>query len=216
MKTLTRRRPQAPATPVATFTQDELRQRRRHWLPVIYRSDFDLAAEVAAIVGPLARAVSRIPRPEALHRDVYDVTDAVHELLSTVVGMLAESKQLDRAAKVRTARGVADLAQRPHEPRVTADMLTSGHWAALMVDHVAPYTADVAALLGRSPAASGRLEAALRVLDSAALDLQRRVPKVAAHQALPSMEAFNATKRAQRDAERRRAALAKMGIEETP
>jgi hypothetical protein len=121
---------------------------------------------------------------------------------------------------------VADLAQRPREPQVIEDMITSGRWAARMVEHVAPYTDDFAALLGRAlpsnhPRLSGlsvskRLEAALRVLDSAALDLQRRIPKVAAHQALPSVEPFNTAKRAQRDAERRRAVLAKMGIEVAP
>src|SRR6185369_1115774 len=101
----------------------------------------------------------------------------------------------------RAARAVADLAQRPREPKVTEDMITSGRWAARMVEHVAPYTDDFAALLGRAlppnhPHLSGasvseRLEAALRALDSTALDLQRRIPKLAQYQRLPSIEDLN-------------------------
>jgi hypothetical protein len=85
---------------VPTFTQDELRERRQHWLHVTYDDRFDLAAEVAAIVGPLSGAVSRLPRPAALHRDVNDVADAVHKLVSAVIGMLRRI-QTSRLRRVR-------------------------------------------------------------------------------------------------------------------
>jgi hypothetical protein len=226
-----RRRPrqQVPAAPAPTFTQDELRQRRRRWLRVTYEGRFDLAAEVSAVIGPMAAPLSALPRPAALRADVDAVADAVAELLHAVVGMLAESKRLDRAAKARTATAVADLAQRPPQPPITDKRLADGSWTTLLVSTVAPYAGDFAAFLGRAApsnhpqliraghaSASERLEAALRVLDLAALDLQRRIPKVAAYQALPSVEEVNTANRARRDAERMHAVLAKMGIEETP
>lgn len=214
-----------PAAPV--YSQDEQRDRRRRWLRVHYREQFDLTAEVSAIVGPLAEPLSALPRPLALRRDVDAVTDAVHELVSTVVGMLAESKHPDPLAHARTARAVADLAQRPNEPRVSDEQLCDGAWAAVLVSHVAPHRDDLAGFLGRALApndprlakqdsASERLEAALRVLDMAALDLARRIPKAARYQALPSIESRNAARRAAYDAERARRQLAKMGIGETP
>lgn len=207
-----------------TYTQDELRERRRGWLRVHYRADFDLAAEVSAIVGPLAASLSALPRPAALRRDVDAVADATHELVTVVVGMLAESRHLDATAKARTAQAVRDLAQRPAEPALTDRQLASGRWVGLLVAHVAPYTDDLAALLGRALApndprlgkkdsASQRLEAALRVLDTAARDLSRRIPVAARYQARPSIAERNAARRAEVEAQRTRNQLAKMGIE---
>jgi hypothetical protein len=138
-----------------------------------------------------------------------------------VVGMLAESAYLDRHARERTAQAVVDLAQRPREPQITDSQISDGSWAAVMTRHVAPYSKDFAAFLGRAlppraagltgPSASERLEAALRVLDSAALVAQRRIPRVAARQELGTIEQANAAARARRDAERARAALDKIG-----
>jgi hypothetical protein len=127
-----------------------LRQRRRQWLKVAYRGDFDLAAEVSAIVDPLAAQLAALPRPLVLRAEVDDVADAVHEVLSTAVGMLA----------VRTP--------------------------------------------------SERLTDALRVLDIAARDLARRIPKAAVRQALPGMQDVNAAKKARRDRERAERTLSKM------
>ncbi len=60
------------------------------------------------------------------------------------------------------------------------------------------------------PSASERLVAALQVLDDAALILQRRIPKAAARQALPSLAEFNAAQRARRDTERAERAVSRM------
>lgn len=211
LSTTTRHPTTAPGVREATYSQDEQRQRRRQWLPVRYSSKFDLAAEVSAIVGPLAEHVAALRQPGVLRTEVDDVADAVHELLSTVVGMLAESRRLDRAASARTRQAVRDLAQRPREPLIGDDMLISGSWAALLVSHVAPHAGDLAAYLGRatSPAesrtpgqsATERLESALRVLDSAALALGRRIPKAVARQSLPSIDDVNAAIKARHDAE---------------
>lgn len=210
-------------TPQRAYTQDELRKRRRGWLRVHYRGDFDLAAEVAAILGPLTGPLSALPHPGALRRDIDELTDAVHELVSTVVGMLAESRHLDHGAKVRTTRAVFDLAQRPAEPQISDEDLADGSWARALVAHVKPYTRDFAAFLdralapddprlGKQDAASQRLEAALRVLDAAALDLSRHIPKTARYQSLPSIESVNAARKARHAAERAHHQLAKMGV----
>lgn len=212
----------APGAPSPAPPQDEQRQRRRAWLRVHYSGTFDLGAEVAAIVAPLADAMAALPRPVAMRFEVDEVADAVHELLSAVVGMLAESRQLDKAAHVRTAQAARDLAQRPREPQINDKMLIAGTWAALLIDHVTPHSEDFAAYLGRAlppndprltgPSASERLESALRVLDSAALDLQRRLPKVAARQALPSIEDVNAANKARRETARAERTLTKMRV----
>jgi hypothetical protein len=134
--------------------------------------------------------------------------------------MLAESKHLDSAAHARTVQAVRDLAQRPREPQISEEQISSGRWAAVLTTHVAAYRDDLAAYLGRTlppghpkltgPSASERLEAALRVLDAAARNLQRLIPKVAAHQALPSIETVNAANRARRERERADRAVAKI------
>ena len=135
--------------------------------------DADRSSPKRPIVEPLAARMAELPRPLAVRQEVDDVADATHELVSTVVGMLAESRHSDHAVNARIARTVADLAQRPREPQINDDMLTSGRWAAVLIKHVAPHSEDFATFLGRAlppnhphlrgPSASDRLAAALRV-----------------------------------------------------
>lgn len=115
-----RRRPTPTAptepAPVPTYSQTEQRERRRQWLRISYDAGFDLGKEVSAILRPLAKAVAALPSPLVLRPEVDDVADGVHEVLSTVVGMLAESHGLDAGARSRTATALRDLAQRPRLP----------------------------------------------------------------------------------------------------
>ncbi|GAA4290923.1 hypothetical protein [Mycobacterium paraffinicum] len=219
-KSVVRQRPQRPEPPEPVYSQAEQRERRRKWLPVVYRGGFDLAAEVGAIVEPLADQVAALARPLAVRSQVDSMADAVHELLSAVVGMLAESALLGSDAHARTVQAVRDLARRPREPQFTDEHIISGRWAAVLVKHVAVHSDDLSAFLGRAlppnhphlkcASASERLEAALRILDTAALDLTRLIPKVARHQSLPSIEAINAATRARQERDRAQRALAKM------
>jgi len=211
-----------PAQTPSGESQDVQRHRRRHWLRVHYDNRFDLAAEIGAIVGPLAAEISYLPHPLSMRGDAENLADAVHELLSGVVGMLAESRHLDATAWTRTSNAVRDLAQRPREPQITDDEIIDGSWAQTLTDHVAPFTGDLAAFLDRAlpprsvgltgPSASERLEAALRVLDSAALVVGNRIPRVAARQALGTLEQANAAARAAQDERRAQLALARLGI----
>jgi hypothetical protein len=65
VKTFTRQRLQRPAASEPVYSQDELR-RRRHWPPVIYRGEFDLAAEVDAIGAWQPAAWPASPRSMAM------------------------------------------------------------------------------------------------------------------------------------------------------
>jgi hypothetical protein len=139
----------------------------------VYGAAFDLAVEVEAICAPLAeRMVAEVPDPAALRRRVADVFDATHEVLSAVVGMLAESRNLDDGARSRTARAISDLAQRPQAPEVGDEMLCDGTWAKVLTASVEPVSADLAGLLAKAiapgddrlhghPSVSERLEAVL-------------------------------------------------------
>ena len=137
MRPFVRQRPEsAEAAPEPVYSQAQQRERRRKWLRVHYRGDFRLDAEVSAIVDPLAAQVAALPGPLVLRGDIDNVADAVHELVSTVVGMLAESKQLDRAAHARIARAVGDLAERPAAPEISNEHISAGSWAVVL--HASP------------------------------------------------------------------------------
>jgi hypothetical protein len=217
-------KPLAPSgipAPLATASQDDMRERRRRRQPVHYRGDFNLATEVAAVCGPVATDASRLPEPTAMRRDIEAVADAVHELLSATVGLIAADRHA--ADPARTRQLAADLAVRPAAPAITDDQIVSGSWAVALAKWVLPYSGDLASLLGRAlppdhlglrgnPSASERLERALRTLDGAVLELARRIPKVGQRQRLPSMQEYNRAERERREAERQQRALAKFGV----
>ena len=205
--------PPAPA-PAPVYTQDQQRERRRRGFSVQYGAEFDLAAEVSAIVSPLAVQAAALRNPLAVRPRIDEVADAVQELLSAVVGMLAETR-LDTAAQARVVQSVRDLAQRPREPQITDEQIISGRWAAVLTKHVAAHSTDLSVLLGRAqrpgvsrphlPAplsVSDRLYDALRVLDWAAVRLGRQIPAVARFQALPTPEENAAARRIRQEQER--------------
>lgn len=215
--------PLAPSgipAPKAEASQAELTVRRRKRLPLRYTGSFSLPAEIEAVCGPGAHQVSQLPEPRVMRRDIEAVVDAIHEVMSVVVAMLAESRSVDPNL---TRRLVADLTVRPRLPEITDEQIVSGSWVHTLTVWVEPYAGDLAALLGRAlppehkalkggPSASERLERALRVLDSAVLDLERHVPKVAARQELPTMAEHNRQQRERADAERAERALARLGV----
>lgn len=183
------RKPSRPADPT------EQRRRRRAQLPLAYDGAFDLAAEVAAITEPLAARVADAAQPLAFRPHVIELADATHELVSTVVGWLAETDALARTrhlaaepgSRRKAVRTLCDLAQRPALPEITDGMLTSGSWAALLTSMAGPSVGPLAALLARSwppdhealrgrPSRSERLNELVRnTIDRAALALERRL-----------------------------------------
>ncbi|SIL58194.1 Uncharacterised protein [Mycobacteroides abscessus subsp. abscessus] len=210
----------APA-PQATPDQPALRDRRRKRLPPCrYPISFNLGVEIEAVCARAAQEVSRLREPRVMRRDIEAVVDAAHELMHVVVGMLGESRATDPGV---TRRLVADLTVRPRLPEISDEQIVSGSWAHTLAAWVGAYSGDLAALLGRalppghnglkgSPSASERLERALRVMDSAVLDLERHIPRIAQRQSLPSIEDWNRQQRERADAERAERVLAKLGV----
>lgn len=202
------------------ISQDVQRDRRRNRLSVHYGARFDLGTEVAEIVCPLARELSKLPRPEALRRQVDRVADGVADVVHVAAALLAESRATDDKAR----RLAADLAVRPRMPEITDESLVSGSWGCvLLVDYAGQLGVALSALLDRAlppeaaelrgnPSASDRLVAALRILDRAAADLGRLIPKAAERQGLPSMDEYNRAQQDRQDAERASAALARFGV----
>lgn len=208
--------------------QTEQRRRRRAQLPPLaYDGAFDLAAEVAAITEPLAARVADAAQPLAFRPHVTELADAVHELVSTVAGWLAEPEAQrktahlagDPSSRRKAVRTLCDLAQRPALPEITDGMLTSGSWAALLVSMAGPSVDPLAELLSRAwppdhealrgrPSRSERLNELLRnMIDRAALALQRRLDWV--ESAPPAPARPTETDRT----EQARAELAAMGVQ---
>ena len=207
MSTFTRRRSSRPASaPTPRFTQDQLRERRRAHLSVVYSGEFRLTEEVAAICRPLAQRVSAQPNPQAFTSRIAILTDRVHELVGVAVGWLAEidaKRRIehlahDSARRAAAIRLLVDLAQRPTLPGIVAEQLISGSWAAVLVAMADPYTAPLAELLGRARlpddpqlrgliSRSEKLLDLLREIDTAALELSRQLDRAAA--ASPRREA---------------------------
>lgn len=186
-------RRRTPITAVVKFTQDEKRQRRRQHLAVALDGEFSLAAEVAAITGPLARRIADRPEPLAFRHYVAELADAVHEATSTVVSWTAEvnakkvTEHLEPAKRAYAIRKIVDLAQRPKLPALTDNALTTGAWSAALVRMAEPTSAQLSDLLGRAfPPGDDRLRGTVsrsehvvtllrETLDRAALSLNRRL-----------------------------------------
>ncbi|MBI3213151.1 MAG: hypothetical protein HYZ38_04965 [Mycobacterium sp.] len=202
MTILTRRRAAAPEPTPMRPTQDELRTRRRAGLTAVYDGQFSLTDEIRAICAPLAKhAAKHGDAAAALKPRVGELADAVHELVSAVVGWLAEIDvqrenaerlaRLDTASRKQAIKHLVDLTPRPTAPDIGLDEITAGRWAAALVAMAKPYSRPLAELLGRSrppghpdlrmlASRSERLCGLLREVDSAARQLEIRIDKAAA------------------------------------
>ncbi|MDA4108167.1 hypothetical protein MHOL44478_12960 [Mycobacterium holsaticum DSM 44478] len=201
------------------LSQAQLRQRRRAGLTTAYGGAFSLPAEVSAVVHPLARRVSRLPNPQVCASCAADLADAVHELVSTVIGWLAEIDakaraehltHLDSAGKAQAVRLMVDLTQRPALPDIGSDALASGIWATHLVQMSQACSGELAGLLARArppgdpqlrgvASRSERLCDMLRDVDTAARQLEIRIDRAeaAAAKRRRSQNSRAQTKRAQ-------------------
>ncbi|MFL0159526.1 hypothetical protein [Mycobacteroides chelonae] len=168
-----------------------------------------MATEVRDQITALGVAVSQLKEPRAARRGVEAVLDGVVEVVHLAAGLLSESTATDG----QTRRAAADLAARPKVPSITDAMLVSGTWVSALVAYADQVSAQLSTLLGRArppgsdalrgaPSCSERVEKALRGLDGAVASLERRIPQLAARQALPTVEEFNAAQRERLEAER--------------
>lgn len=212
---------QLPQPAPIVYTQDQLRERRRAGLLHRYGGDFDLAAEVTAICEPLVERVAASPRPVAARRDVDDLADAVHELVSVAVGLIAERDARRKTAHLsydtrgRSIRALVDLAERPKLPEIDAAVVVNGQWVAQLVALAEPYSEQLSDVLRTAVppgatrgarSASERLETALRRVDAAAAALDRNEKMRASHSRNRASAAPSPTDRA-------RAELAALGID---
>lgn len=216
-------RPTSP-TPPPIYSQAEQRERRRKHLPVTYDGTFDLTAEVAALLDPLAERIAADPHPTGHAVAVEDVTDAVASTVRAIARLLAELDARQRCAGVpieqrgRAIAALIQLADMPGDPEVTDDDLGSGEWASALTRHAALYSVQLADRLGRAlPPGQTRgalsvselVEAELRAIDSAATLLSRRIA------ASERQRAQTSTRKAdtRTEAEQARATLADLGID---
>lgn len=187
--------------PVPQFTHAELRERRQAGLLHSYGGGWSLTTEVAALCNPLAQRVAATPNPLGYIRYVDDLTDAVHQAVHVVVGLLAEADAQRRTRHLRaddrgrSIRALIDLATRPPAPQITDDMLCDGTWTATLMALVEPYSDDLARLLGNAltTVVSDRLLAVLRDVDHAVACLSRRLDRADKARAAKTTEAVPST-----------------------
>lgn len=186
-----------PAAPATMPTQDEQRERRRHWLSVTYDNRFDLPAEIESITGPLAQRVAADPVPASMRHNVDDLAEAVRRCVAVLADLVAGSADRSRVEHLATPedRSRALRLIREHRAgrgRGRAELddaaLIAGTWPESLVELARGVSGELAAFLGRahpsprdgSPSASQRVETALREVDRAALSLSRRIERRAA------------------------------------
>jgi hypothetical protein len=214
------------ATPAVD--QVEQRQRRRTHRLLTYGGEFDLLREVADVTTPLAARVAAEPRPAACGAGVDELVAATHAAVVAIGDMLAESDAQRRTAHLPVERRgqavkllveLAKAERRPSPPDVDRDLLVSGAWPEILVDHCRPIAGPLSDLLERAapPGAlrgalsvSERLEGALRGIDRAAALLERGLDAAARQRAEQ-----RGSRAAQRPSEsdKKRAALAEMGVQ---
>jgi hypothetical protein len=215
--------------PSVKMPQGEQRKLRLTGRRVIYGQAFSLTTEIAAIVTPLAARIAAEPEPGPVlcRDDVQALADAVHAVVSAVVGRIAESEAQRKTAGVapenraRASKLIRDMAQRPPAPTITDEALTDGSWSAALVELASPFSDGLSKLLGRSnpPGAvtggqrsrSELLVAELREVDVAAVALAKRLAWAAV-----CREEYQKVQelRAERDPEvQARKELAQMGID---
>lgn len=178
-------RPERPVAPTPVYDQDAKRERRRHWLPVVLDGDFDLAAEVDAILGPLATRVAAQPNARGNIGYAETIADQVGELCGTVAELVGDPRTNRLSATDRRrARDAMKVVTRSSVPTITADALAEASWVEPLVALARRSSDALADTLGRQasdrrgePTISDTALDALRELDRAALDLSRRLDR---------------------------------------
>lgn len=218
------------APPVDGFDQAEARLRRRRGFEVHHGSDWSLVDEVADVCKPLAMAVAQVFSGSgpvlrdrdtgelALRSEVESLVASVTRLRAAVAEIIAEAKPAARI-RGRVAAAVREPGHR-RAPEVSDHVLISGDWGDALVELVKPLSTDLAAVLrdahapqGFAPAASLRLDQALRVVDHAASALSSRVAKVVERQELlSSIPRLKAEGERRRDTEKAQETLRRLGL----
>lgn len=203
---------QRPA-PAPTYSQIELRERRRQGLSSPLDGGWSLTDEIGDICCSLADRVAQRGNPRTYVRYVEDLADAMGELIFVASGLLAEAKaqnqtrHLSLEERGRAMAAVRALAQRPELPEINAESVAEGLWGQRLAAAAATYDRDLARLLGNalSRAVSDRLLRALAGVDHAARALERRLDRDEPTRAARPAHTIT-------EADRARAALAELGV----
>lgn len=148
-----------PTPPPRRYSQAQLRERRRSGLLVAkYGAKWSLHREIVDVTYPLAQRIAALPEPARLTRPVRSLAETTHELVSTVVGWVAEADAQARTRHLADEPGkrkyavttLVDLAQRPALPDITDATLDTGSWVAVVAAMVDDIDAPFSALLGKS------------------------------------------------------------------
>jgi hypothetical protein len=214
-------RPPRRAEPV---TQEQCRQARRAGMHFDWPREWDLEAEVEAICCPLETAVAALSDPGRASPEINKLVDTVYE---TVVELAALTTRADAAARVAAVpvdqRGTArkmvlDLAPPPPpRPVITEAALVEGDWVALLAELAMPYSRPLWELLAvdariGGESVSDRLDTALTRIDSAALNLTRRIERIEAVTLRGSRPAVEAVAPGADKADKARAELSRLGV----
>ncbi|MGE2690094.1 hypothetical protein [Mycolicibacterium pulveris] len=222
------------------FSQAEAREHRRAgWSAEVHYLDFDAAAEVRDQLAPLAVQVRKLlasppvfkePRAGEVQGvvtiapgfEVLRVAAAVHRLRLELAKVLASTGP----GPVVRERLAAVVRDRAHErrPQIDDESLRSGAWADVLVAHVEPLSADLAAVVaggkpGRVSALDGGISDAFLSdvtqigFDQAVQELERRIVFLRGEKAKWHRNQREAVKAAEaRERQRGAEALRKLGL----
>lgn len=201
LKGYIRKRRELPMPKAITYSAGQQRDRRRNHLPLVLGADFDLGAEVLAVTGPVAARLAEEPHPSG--RTALASVAAISEAVADLAAVAGDLVAVDRARgvdgaeqKVRAANALKVVTHRA-ALQFGADELASGDWAETLAGFARSLSGPLAAVLGRAakdrarqPVESDRVIEALRALDRAVRDLDRKIEQTAAYRAaLPTPKA---------------------------
>jgi hypothetical protein len=184
--------PQAAPQQVDHAAQAGLRRKRRanHHDHHRYTGDFSLLVEVVDQCLPLARRVEARPNQAHYAESVEELVGAVYSLVRISALLVARSAAIRRCAAFPVEqRGTAikrllSETPMPKRPQIGPAALKAGTWARVLAGLARPYSRPLGELLANaasahqrrgSPTVSQQLEEQLRLVDTAALSLQRRL-----------------------------------------
>ncbi|MGO9157328.1 hypothetical protein [Mycobacterium sp.] len=206
--------------------QLEQRARRRKHLPIVYTEGLDLLQEIDDLLRPLAKRITKAPAVFAA--DVDELATAVHRLVQRVADGITTAHHKRTVAHLNLPslkersemlKWLADATERPAPPAISDGMLSSGEWARVLTDHVAPWSQPLSELLRRAhppnayelrgaPSASEIVVSALCEVDLAVLSFSKHLSRTEAPQKTLQRNAIGATK-----ADAARAKLAALDIQ---
>lgn len=173
--------------PPKTYSQDELRDRRRKHLPIQLDATFDLGQELRSILVAAEAKLSTEPCPGHSNyiESVAAISGAVEELCDRARDIIHETKVARVGEPDRgRARAALRALSTTQPPEITRAALIESRWAQPLTDLARPISGPLSDLLGRQSdsrrglaTVSDEVVDALRSLDRTVLDLDRKIDR---------------------------------------